>query len=140
VCVKPADKRFADLDQLVDQIVSVGRYDASTDDFGHRWVTRRTNPDDVDRLVADLAAVNRALAGAGVGGALLCTMVGFVADSQPVVMVYRPRRGTWYPFVPAGDQVRDNERELALRDQITDVLAIEGDLTKWSPLWDSPLA
>jgi hypothetical protein len=139
VCIKPPDKRFADLDTLVDQIASAGRYDAATDDYGHRWLTRRTSSADIDQVVADLAAVNRAVAGASLGGALLCTLVGFTAGSAPLALVYRARRGSWYPFVPAGEQIRDNVKELALRDLLQGTLEIEPDLTKWSPLWGSPV-
>jgi len=139
VCLKPADRRFPDLTAHVDVIAAAGRYDDTTDDFGHRWLTRRGDPEAFDDVVADLVAANQRVIDAGLGGALLCTLLGFTAAGGPTVLVYRARRGTWYPVVPAGAQIRDNERELSLRDQLGDALAIEPDLSKWSPLWDAPV-
>jgi hypothetical protein len=49
------------------------------------------------------------------------------------------KRGAYYPFVPKGEQQRDNEHELRLKAQIGAELPIEQELERWFPLWEIPL-
>jgi hypothetical protein len=144
VCLKPiadADGVAAVLAPFLTATTDDGqpRYADTTDSFDHRWLTRRTTPGDIAGLTQDLYAVNAAVDAAGLGTALLCTLVGFVGGSgKPVGLVFRPHRGTWYPFVPTGPTARDSVAELGLRDAVTDSLTIESDLKRWSPLWGAP--
>ena len=53
---------------------------------------------------------------------------------KPVYWIYNYKRGAFYPFVPAaGEQQRDNERELRLKAQIGTELPIEAELERWFP-------
>jgi hypothetical protein len=54
-------------------------------------------------------------------------------------LVYLFKRGTFYPFVPAGHEQRDTEQELRLKSLITDDLTVEPELDRWFPLWDLPV-
>jgi hypothetical protein len=54
-------------------------------------------------------------------------------------LVYLFKRGTFYPFVPAGHEKRDTETELRLRSLVSDDLTVETDLDRWFPLWDLPV-
>ena len=125
------------------------RFEQSTDEFGHRWLVRRTSVYDLDGLVADLRSVNAAAVESGSAGALMCTMVAFTdARNPPMALVFRASRGTWYPFVPIadGDDVgskrlatRDNPREIAIGTALEGLLALEPDLSKWFPVWGAPV-
>jgi hypothetical protein len=54
-------------------------------------------------------------------------------------LVYLFKRGTFYPFVPEGDQKRNIEEELKLKSLVADDLVIETALDRWFPLWDLPV-
>ena len=59
---------------------------------------------------------------------------------KPVYFIYNYKRGTWYPFVPAGgEQQRSTERELQIKAQIGAELPIEQELERWFPLWGIPI-
>jgi hypothetical protein len=142
VCVKPAEGGgFAGLREQIDQLLATDndRYDETKDSFGFSWITRTGSPDDLSDLVTDLHAVNSSLADAGFGPALLCTLVAFTDGSQPPLgLVYLYKRGTWYPFVPAGGERRDNARELQVKAALGDDLKVEPDLSRWFPVWGAP--
>lgn len=146
VCVKPAEGgAFAGLQDEIEQLLSLGeaggskKYEESTDSFGFTWLTRRTTPDDIAGLIADLHAVNSTLDSAGFGPALLCTLVAFSDGEKPTVgLVYLYKRGTWYPFAPTAKDKRDNTRELEIRAQLGTDLKIETDLARWFPVWGAP--
>jgi hypothetical protein len=142
VCVKPAEGgAFAGLREQIEELVTLGggKYDQTTDSFGFSWLVRRSDPGELEALIADLHAANSTLADAGFGPALLCTLVAFSDGvAPPVGLVYLYKRGTWYPFVPSGDNKRDNARELQVRAYLGDDLKIEPDLSRWFPVWGAP--
>jgi len=113
------------------------------DEYGYTWITQRRTDGDLAALVTDLHAVNTTLADAGYGAGLLCTVVGFAGtvDGQPrrVGLVYLFKRGTVYPFAPTADQQRDTTLEMRVRAAITGELPVEGDLSRWFPVWDNPV-
>lgn len=128
----------------------------SVDEYGFTWVTVRRSDGDPAALVTDLHAVNTSLDAAGFGPVLLCTVVGFAAESgaaelteaagssdagpnRPrLALVYLYKRGTFYPFVPIGPQRRDTEAELRIRGILADDLPVEKDLGRWFPIWNVP--
>jgi hypothetical protein len=113
--------------------------DRTDDDFGYRWMVL-SDPDFED-LVVGINAVSGALQGGGYGDRILCAVFAFRDEQdRPVYLIYNYKRGTFYPFVPAGGaQQRDNERELRLKAQIGAELPIEADLERWFPLWGIPI-
>lgn len=146
VCIKKVDDgAFPGLDAQLEQFETARTFDGdpkfevTTDDFGHRWFTRRATRYDLNGLVNDLYDVNHSLDRSGFGATLLCTLVTFSAYDRPTLaMVFRPSCGTWYPFVAIGDTKRDNDRELKVRAMLEDNVKIEPDLSKWSPVWGAP--
>jgi hypothetical protein len=112
------------------------------DEYGYTWITVRRVDADLSALVTDLHAVNTTLADAGYGPGLLCTVVGFggtIADqAREVGLVYLFKRGTFYPFAPAGDQQRDSTLEMRVRGSIAGDLPVETDLSRWFPVWNNP--
>ncbi|MFE9535332.1 hypothetical protein [Streptomyces sp. NPDC006691] len=111
----------------------------SRDAYGYSWLLSRRAPDDLAALVGDLHAVNTALEGSGFGPQLLCSMVGFEHPGEAsFALVYLYKRGTFYPFAPLPGEKRDNALELRVRAVVADDLRVEGDLSRWFPVWGAP--
>ncbi|MER7249695.1 hypothetical protein [Kribbella sp. NPDC000426] len=141
VCFKAAEGGgFSALRDEVDKLLALdnGKFTSTTDSYGFTWLVRQTAPDDLETLVTDLHAVNTSLVDAGFGNALLCTLVAFSNGTQSVGLVYLYKRGTWYPFVPAGADRRDNATELQLKSVIGADLNFEQDLSRWFPIYGAP--
>lgn len=139
----------ADFDSIVRDMEEVVRSTAAdsattvqrTDDsYGFRWLVLRGQ--DFDQLVVGINAVSSAIEAGGYGERLLCAVFSF-EDSQkrPLYWIYNYKRGSFYPFVPAGagSERRDNERELVLKAQIGRELPVEPELDRWFPLWGTPI-
>lgn len=52
--------------------------------------------------------------------------------------MYLYKRGTFYPFAPAGEPRRDNALELQVRGVLERELPIEPELASWFPVWGAP--
>jgi hypothetical protein len=113
--------------------------DKTDDSFGYRWMV--LTDEDFEDLVVGVNVVSQALQDGGYGERILCAVFAFRdPQGQPVYWIYNYKRGTYYPFVPAGgDQRRDSERELRLKAQIGNELPIEPELERWFPLWGIPI-
>ena len=113
----------------------------SEDSFGYRWMIVR-DPD-VEDLAVGVNAVSDQLRIDGYAERILCAVFAFQdPDGAPLYFIYNYKRGTWYPFAPAGDaaaQERATERELRLRAVIGADLPIEPELDRWFPLWGIPI-
>jgi hypothetical protein len=118
---------------------SATKVQTSEDSYGFSWLVLRGS--DFDQLVVGVNAVSSALQDGGYGERILCAVFAFQdSRSRPLYWIYNYKRGTFYPFVPAGgSQQRDNERELVLRAQLANELPIESELARWFPLWGIPL-
>jgi hypothetical protein len=138
----------ADFDAIVRDMEEVVRgtgsdagttVDSSDDDYGYRWMIL-VDPDFED-LVVGVNAVSSALQGGGYGDRILAAVFAFRDEKdRPLYWIYNYKRGTFYPFVPAGgSQQRDNERELRLKAQIGADLPVEPELERWFPLWGIPV-
>jgi hypothetical protein len=113
--------------------------ETSDDNYGYRWLILRGS--DFDQLVVGINAVSGALETGGYGERVLCAVFAFEdAQRRPLYWIYNYKRGSFYPFVPAGgEQQRDNERELVLKAQIGQELPVEQELSRWFPLWGIPI-
>ncbi|MFB8030079.1 MULTISPECIES: hypothetical protein [unclassified Streptomyces] len=115
----------------------------SQDAYGYTWLLARQEPggEGTAALVNDLHAVNTLLRDGGFGPHLLCSLIGFRdPEGRALALVYLYKRGTFYPFAPAtgGGERRDNQRELQVRAVLGDDLRVEGDLSRWFPVWGAP--
>ena len=112
---------------------------SSDDQFGYRWMVLEDA--DVEDLVVGVNAVSDALAVGGYADRVLCAVFGFTQSAGGTAyFIYNYKRGSWYPFVPAGGaQQRDSERELQLKAKLTGELPIEPELERWFPLWGAPI-
>jgi len=141
VCFKAAEGGgFSMLREEVDKLLALdnGKFTSHTDSYGFTWLVSETTPDNVEGLVTDLHAVNTSLVDAGFGSALLCTLVAFTNGTQPLGLVYLYKRGSWYPFAPAGQDRRDNATELQIKSLLTNDLRLEPDLARWFPVYGAP--
>jgi len=108
------------------------------DEHGYRWMILRD--DDIDDLVVGVNAVSDALEVGGYGDRVLAAVFAFNdSKGRPVYFIYNYKRGSWYPFVPAGSNQRDGERELQIKAIIDGELPIEPELERWFPLWGIPI-
>jgi hypothetical protein len=112
---------------------------AQTDSYGYRWMIL-ADPD-VEDLVVGINAVSDALAVGGYGDRTLAAVFSFKdARNRQLYLIYNYKRGTWYPFVPAGgEQARDAERELQLKAILGTELPVEPELERWLPMWGIPI-
>ena len=113
--------------------------ESSDDTYGFRWFIVRGG--EFDDLVVNINAVSSSLQDGGYGERVLCAVFAFRdPQSRHVYWIYNYKRGSFYPFVPAGgEQQRDNERELVLKAQVGSDLPVEPELTRWFPLWGIPI-
>lgn len=135
---------FTQADQDIEQLLqSVARgagskLERKTDTFGFEWIVIR-DPDLEDQVTA-VHAVASELQARGFGGQLLAAAFRFSGEEHPVYWIYGFKTGTFWPFVPTGEQQeRDNAQELALKAKLEPELPVEPDLSKWLALFDAPI-
>jgi len=110
-----------------------------TDSYGYEWLL--VHDDDLEDQVASVHAVAQELTDQGFGAQLLAAPFLFKGGEHPVYWIYGFKRGSFWPFVPTGeDEKRDNATELELKAKLQNELPVEQDLTRWLALFDSPLA
>ena len=138
----------ADFTTIVDDMEEVLRgtgedtgtqVERTDDEYGYRWMI--LTDEDFEDLVVGVNVVSQALQDGGYGERILCAVFAFRDSAgQSVYWIYNYKRGTFYPFVPAGgDQRRDSERELRLKAQIGHELPVEAELERWFPLCGIPI-
>jgi hypothetical protein len=135
---------FARAEQEIDELLGVAAQESGSqvrrrsDTFGYEWLVLRDS--DFEDLVTTTNLVSSELEARGFGGQLLAALFAFDGDGRRVYLIYGFKRGTFWPFVPTGeDQERDNAEELRLKNELESELPIEPDLTRWLGLFDAPL-
>ncbi|MDK7749563.1 hypothetical protein QP572_04225 [Brevibacterium sp. UMB10442] len=133
--IAQAERESVDLIKM-DNATSVRQ---EADEFGYTWQVVRDEDRDMSRLMTNVHAINSALENQGFGPMLLCSATYFRdSHGQNAAIVYLYKRGTFYPFVQTGKNVRDTAVEFNLKAAIGSDLPMENDTSKWSPLWDAP--
>jgi len=130
---------FDDVDQLVEAVAaqSGSTVEKKTDDYGYDWIV--VHDSELEDLVGTAHALSTELTAKGFGSQLLAAIFGFAGGEHPVYFIYGFKRGAWWPFVPVGDNKRDNATELELKAKLEHELPIEQDLTRWLALFDAPV-
>jgi hypothetical protein len=135
---------FARAEQEIDELLSVTAQASGSevrrrqDSFGFQWLVVRDR--DFEDLVTTVHLVSSELAARGFGAQLLAALFAFDGKDKRVNLIYGYKRGTFWPFVPTGEeQERDNAEELRLKNELDGELPIEPDLTRWLGLFDAPL-
>ena len=128
-----------DVEQLLEGVASGfgSKLDRKKDTYGFEWVIVR-DPDLEDQ-VASVHTVASELTARGFGGQLLAAAFRFEGDEHPVYWIYGFKLGTFWPFIPIGEEQRDNATELELKAKLENELPIEQDLTRWLALFDAPI-
>ena len=108
-----------------------------TDTYGFEWLIVR-DPDIEDQITS-VHAVASELTDQGFGAQLLAAAFRFEGGANPVYWIYGFKLGTFWPFIPIGDEKRDNVTELELKAKLEQELPIEQDLTRWLALYDAPI-
>jgi hypothetical protein len=130
---------FDDIDKLIDAVAQQGgsHVERKTDEYGYDWII--VHDDDLEDLVGTAHTLASELTAQGFGAQLLAAIFKFDGGKSPVYWIYGFKRGTYWPFVPAGEQKRDNAAELELKAKLEHELPIEPDLTRWFALFDAPV-
>ncbi len=130
---------FDDVDQLVEATAQSqgSTIERTTDTYGFDWLTVR-DPD-LEDLVAAVHVLASELTAKGFGPQLLAATFRFDGGTNPVYWIYGFKQGAWWPFVPSGENTRDNATELELKAKLEPELPIEKDLTRWLALFDAPV-
>ena len=130
---------FDDVDQLV-EATAQGQgttIERTSDQYGFDWMTVR-DPD-LEDLVATVHVLASELTAKGFGPQLLAATFKFDGGPHPVFWIYGFKQGTFWPFVPSGENTRDNATELELKAKLEQELHVEQDLTRWLALFDAPV-
>ena len=135
---------FTRAEQEIDELLSVlaessgSRVRRRSDKFGFEWLVVRDR--DFEDLVTSVHLVSSELEARGFGGQLLAAVFPFEGRDKPVSLIYGYKRGTFWPFIPTGEeQERDNAEEIRLKNELEGELPVEPDLTRWLGLFDAPL-
>lgn len=111
-----------------------------SDAYGFEWVVVRDR--DFEDLVTCVHLVSSEMQAKGFGEQLLAAAFRFDDRDRPVYLIYGYKRGTFWPFVPSGEEKekeRDNPFELKLKNELERELPIEPDLSRWLGLFGAPL-
>jgi PspA associated protein B len=137
---------FMRAESELDELLGVAARDSGSrvrrrsDSFGFEWIVILDK--DFEDLVTTTHLVSSELSDRGFGGQLLAGVFAFQdrKRDRPVYLIYGYKRGTFWPFVPTGqDQERDNAEEMRLKNVLENELPIEPDLTRWLALFNAPL-
>lgn len=146
VCLKAVDSgEFAALEADLRQLLALaahdfkGELDVRSDEYGYRWVVF-TDPE-LDELVNLIHMVGSTLQEKGFGEQLLAALFRFKeASGAPFYLVYHYKRGSFYPFAPAGGpETRDEALEFRVSAVAAGAIPVEKDTSRWFPLWDCPV-
>jgi len=137
---------FMRAEQEIDELLGVAARDSGSevrrreDSFGFQWLVVRDK--DLEDLVTSVHLVSSELEARGFGAQVLVALFRFKGkdEERPVYLVYGYKTGTFWPFIPTGeDQKRDNAEELRLKNELEKELPMEPQLERWLGLYDAPL-
>jgi hypothetical protein len=130
---------FDQVDQLTEAVAqSCGsKIERQSDKYGYDWIV--VHDPDLEDLVGAAHTLASELTAQGFGSQLLAATFKFDGGEHPVYWIYGFKQGKYWPFVPIGEQQRDNATELELKAKLERELPIEPDLTRWLALFDAPV-
>jgi len=110
-------------------------FEFRTDAHGYDWVVLAD--DDFEDLVTSAHFAADTMMEAGFGSRLLAAAFAFEPGrgGETAYWLYSFRRGTYYPFVPAGDRERNSSAEFKLESVLDGELDVESEKSYWYPLW-----
>src|SRR4051812_46002125 len=116
---------FDDTDQLIDAVAqqSGSTVERKSDDYGFDWLI--VHDPELEDLVTTVHTLASELTAKGFGSQLLAATFKFEGGEHPVYWIYGFKRGAFWPFVPVGEQKRDNALELELKAKLESELPVE---------------
>ena len=142
LCFSGVDSsQFADAVGEVEAILEAGEVETGTefeirdDSKGYEWVV--LHDDGFEDLVTSVHFAADTLVEHGFGSRLLAALFAFrrERDDATAYWIYSFRRGSFYPFVPAGGRERNSSAEFKLQSVLDGELEVEDDESYWYPLW-----
>ena len=113
------------------------RYEIADDGLGTRWVV--LDDRDFEDLITTIHVVGETITEHGFGDRLLAAVFGFDYEGKSAYWVYNIKRGSFYPFVLAGEKQRDNAAEMRLGAIMEEEkIPVESSLERWYALWGIP--
>ena len=151
VCLKPVEGAdFTAADHEIQALVQLaansrdfhGRATTEQDTLGYRWLL--FNDSDLGECVNLIHLAGSTLQEKGYGEQLLVAGFRFRLgpESTRGHLLYNYKRGRFYPFIPSGtdgQRTRDHAAEFRASGALSTLLPMEQDISRWFPLWDSPL-
>jgi hypothetical protein len=146
VVFRPVDSSyFRQAEDELTQLLGLSSKESSvtvrteTDEYGYRWIILADQV--FEDLVANIHMVSLTLTDKGFGEQLLAAVFRTNqadAANRAVYWVYNYKRGSFYPFIPQGEQRRDNAAELHFSSVMDGELPIEKAAEYWYALWGIP--
>ena len=143
VCFRPEpEATFADTQQEITDLLRINdfgtKYWVRRDSFGYSWLVLYDR--DFEELITLLHMASQVFIDNGYGKQILCAAFEFEAERQTIYLIYKYKRGKFYPFAPLerSEQTRDHSLELRMKAKLGDELPIESKLEEWYPLWGIP--
>ena len=144
IVFNPVESSFFDsLESEIGQLLQISGqstgtgYEIKDDGFGTRWVI--LSDEDFEDLVATVHLIGETVTEHGFGDRLLAAVFRFDYEGKKAYWVYNIKRGSFYPFVLAGDKERDNAAEMRLGALMEEEkLPVESSLEQWYALWGIP--
>jgi len=131
----------SDMQQLLESVAAEAgsRISQHRDTFGYTWLI--VHDPDIEDLVTTVHLVGSQLEDAGFGPQLLAAAFRFddKQNDRPIYWIYGFKNRAFWPFVPVGENKRDNAEELELKAKLEKELSVEQDLTKWLALYGAPI-
>ncbi len=149
LCIADVDStEFRDAVAEVREILTVGESgtlaEFREDRYGYQWIVLEAEA--FEDLVTGVHYGSKTLIDREFGSRVQAAVFAFEATDRAgpetgshAYWVYSFRRGTFYPFVPRGEQSRDESTELKLSGVLESEMTVEENREYWYPLWpDSP--
>jgi len=113
------------------------RYEIKDDGYGTRWVV--LDDPDFEDLATTIHMVGEEFTEHGFGDRILAAVFRVDFEGKKAYWVYNVKRGSFYPFVLAGDKQRDNAAEMRLGGLMeVEMMPVESSLERWYALWGIP--
>lgn len=143
ICFKPMESSFYESARSeIEDLLKISTREIGTefkmvkDEYGYLWVVLKDR--EFEDLVTTIQMVAQTMIEHGFGTQLLAAVYRFKGEVA-VYWIYSFKLGSYYPFVPSGNQQRDTSREFRLKALLGSELPIEKDESKWYPMWGMPI-
>ena len=144
ILISPNDHNFfTDLTASMNERLNTINLSQSTveviekDKHGTAWTLIINNT--FENLVADVDKISESIFSAGLGARMIAAVFKGQFRGSAVYWICNYRTAKFYPFIPTGNQTRDNQLEIDMGDIFIGMgIPIEPH-SNWYALWDIPI-